>query len=253
MKKLLSTIALGSVLASGVNADFLRVEAGGGIWSQTPKGYATRTDGDGVLKLDGTYTSDEKSTNDNYVWLLLKHPLPIIPNLRLEYATITDKGKTSGKIASLPTIPATAETTMDITEYDVIPYYNLLDNTFWTTIDLGIDIKIIQSDVNVENIGMFPGYTSTDTTPIPLLYLRGRVQIPTTGIGLEADGKAITDGTNTFYDARAKIDYTFDFVPVVQPGIEVGYRIQKLRVDDGTKSQIDLEYSGVYGGIMLRF
>ena len=262
MKKLVTTCALGALLATTASADFARVEVGGGIWQQTPNGYASRTDGDGALSLNGTYTSSEKEATDTYAWILIKHPVPIIPNLRLEYVTITDEGTTNssggGSIGGIPLpVGLDVPTTIDITQYDVIPYYNILDNTFWITLDLGLDIKVIESDVHAAAVSAgiltFAGYSSTDTTVIPLLYARGRVEIPATNIGLEADVKAITDGTNSMYDVRAKVDYTFDFIPIIQPALEVGYRMQKLKVDDGTKAQVDLDYSGVYAGLMLRF
>ena len=259
MKKIISSIAIGATLLStAASADVMRIEAGVGVWAQTPNGYATRTDSDGALNLDGTYTSAEKEDAGTYAWMLLKHPLPIIPNLRLEYVSFSDKGTTTGKVNGVGLPAAGAPTTVDITQYDVIPYYNILDNTFWMTIDVGLDVKVIQSDatvgaVSVSGIQVYKGDSSSDTTVVPLVYLRDRVQIPTTNIGIEADAKAITDGTNTMYDVRAKLDYTLDFIPVVQPAIEVGYRMQKLRVDDGDKAQVDLTYQGPYMGIMARF
>ncbi len=261
MKKLLTTCALGAMLATSASADFARVEIGGGIWQQTPSGYANRTDGDGVLNLNGSYVSSEKDSDEIYVWALVKHPLPIIPNLRLEYVTISDEGTTTGSINGIGIPGGTgAPTTIDMKQFDIIPYYNLLDNTFWITVDVGLDLKVIQSDVNVGAVSSgiagvpdFGGYQTTDTTYIPLLYVRGRVEIPATNIGVEADVKAITDGTNTMYDARAKVDYTLDFIPVIQPAVEVGYRIQKMKIDDGSEAQVDLDYSGVYAGLMLRF
>ena len=260
MKKILSTFALGATLLStAANADFTRVEAGAGAWSYKPSGYASRTDNAGTLKLDGTYTSSEKASTGGYLWLFVKHPLPIVPNLRLEYVTFTDEGSVTGKVngTAIPNNLA-ADTTIDIRQYDIVPYYNVLDNTFWMTVDLGVDVKIIQTDATIApvtelGVQVYDGDSSSDQTIVPLLYLRDRVQIPFTGIGIEADAKAITDGTNTMYDVRAKVDYTLDFVPVVQPAIEVGYRMQKLRVDDGDTSQIDLQYSGLYMGIMARF
>jgi len=250
MKKILSTFALSAMMATISSADFIRIEMGAGAWQQTPSGYAERADGDGLINLDGTYLSAEKESTETYAWLLLKHPLPIIPNVRLEYVSLTDEGMTTGKVGGIQ-IPGWAPTTVDIKEYDVIPYYNLLDNTFWMTIDLGLDVKIIDSTSTVSPIPNFSGYSSSDTTIVPLLYLRTRVEIPTTDIGLEADVKAITDGTDTMYDFRAKVDYTFD-LDILQPGVEVGYRMQKIKTDDGS-TQIDLDYSGVYAGIMLRF
>ncbi len=254
MKKFLGSLCAVALLGSAAQADFLRVEMGGGVWEQTPNGYATRTDSDGVLNLNGTYTSDEEKSSEVYAWALLKHPVPIIPNLRLEYVSLSDKGQTTGSVGGLPIpVNVSAPTTIDTKQYDVIPYYNLLDNTFWLTLDVGVDAKFVQSDATVGAVPGFGGYSSSDTAVIPLLYLRTRAQIPATGLGVEADAKAITDGTDTVYDVRAKIDYTFDFVPVIQPGIEVGYRAIKLKVDDGTKSQVDLDYQGIYAGVMLRF
>ena len=257
MKKLLTSLSLAAIVATTASADFLRVEAGAGAWEQTPSGYATRSDEDGVLKLNGTYTSDETASTEMYAWVLFKHFVPIIPNLRLEYVTIHDEGKTKGSVGGIPIVDnlntqTSAPTTLDVDEYDVIPYYNLLDNTFWITLDLGLDVKFIQSKAKVGAVGAFTGYNSDDSSVIPLVYARGRVQVPTTGLGVEADVKAISDGTNTFYDTRAKVDYTFDIFPVIQPGIEIGYRIQKMRVDDGS-TQVDLDYKGVYAGAMLRF
>ena len=61
-------------------------------------------------------------------------------------------------------------------------------------------------------------------------------------------------GDTQLYDFRAKVDYTFDFVPVIQPAIELGYRTQKFKIDeDGEDTKIDFEFSGIYGGVMLRF
>ena len=261
MKKIITAVAATALFASAASADFTRVEAGAGVWQQTPNGYASRDDGDGVLSLKGTYTSDKKESSETYAWILIKHPIPILPNLRLEYVSISDEGTTQGTSIGGITMPAgiaSLPTTIDMKQYDIIPYYNLLDNTFWMTVDLGLDVKVIQSDATVAAVNIavppasFPGYSSSDTTAIPLLYLRTRVEIPVTNIGVEADVKAITDGTNTMYDARAKVDYTLDFIPVVQPAIEVGYRVQKLKIDDGA-TQIDLDYSGVYAGLMVRF
>jgi len=260
MKKILSLLALGSLMATVANADFLRVEAGAGAWMQTPKGTIDITDGSGALSLDGTYKSNETEASSTYVWAFIKHPVPIVPNLRLEYVTLTDEGISNGKVDGVALPTQGAPTTFDITQYDIIPYYNILDNTFWMTVDLGVDIKVIQTDATVgavysdttPSVKLYNGYKDSSTQAIPLLYLRGRVQIPTTDIGLEADAKAITDGTNTMYDVRAKVDYTLDFIPVVQPGLEVGYRVQQVTVDDGD-NQVDLNYAGVYAGLMVRF
>jgi len=146
-----------------------------------------------------------------------------------------------------------------MTQFDVIPYYNILDNTAWITLDLGLDLKVTEIKYQADGV-VIPGiadtsYTDSVTTVIPLLYVRGRVEIPATNIGLEADLKYVSYNSNTIYDARAKVDYTLDFIPVIQPAIEVGYRVQKIKLeDDGAGSaKADLDFAGAYAGLMLRF
>jgi outer membrane protein len=219
LKKLLTTLLATSTFAVMANADFARVEAGAGVWNQEPKQTT-------ALGTDTGNTED-----DIYVWAYVKHPTPVIPNLRVEYSTAT------AKIVS--------GSTQEFTQIDVIPYYNLLDNTAWITLDLGLDIRSVSLDDEALN--------KTDDIVLPLGYVRTRVQLPLTGLGAEADVKYISYSDNTFYDARIKLDYTFDITPVIQPGIEVGYRIQKVETDELLNRTYNLEFSGLYIGAMLRF
>jgi len=246
MKKILTSLVCMTMLAATANADLARVEMGVGSWQQTPSGSLETSDTSGVLSLDGTYTSAEEDSSEMYFWVLIKHPIPVLPNVRLEYVSIADEGTTTGIVNGIGVTDA--ETTIDMKQFDIIPYYNILDNTGWVTLDLGLDLKVIQSEADISSIH----YSSDDTIVIPLIYVRTRVEIPATNIGVEADVKYITDGDSTVYDIRAKVDYTLDFIPVIQPALEVGYRIQKYDIDD-SDTKMDLEYSGVYAGLMLRF
>ena len=250
MKKIISTLAIVSSLATIASADFTRVEMGVGVWVQTPSGTAKYDAGSGATGTNSFYETQDTST---YAWMLIKHPIPIVPNIRVEYVDIHATGAASGAWNG-PSISTSSKSVLDIKEYDIIPYYNILDNTFWTTIDLGVDVKVIDSDYKIEPKGLFTGYEDTATTPIPLGYLRARVEVPTTNIGLESDVKYITTGSSTVYDVRAKIDYTLDISPIIQPAVEVGYRVQKIQLDESNSDvKTDIDFSGVYGGLMLRF
>lgn len=249
MKKILTGLVISAVLAATASADMARVEMGAGTWLQTPNGGGSTSDTSGVLSLSGEYKSEKQSSDEFYFWMLIKHPVPIVPNLRLEYVSIADEGLTTGIVNSIPVTDAA--TRIDMKQYDIIGYYNILDNTGWVTIDLGLDLKIVQSSADVNEVGIL-NYSSSDSVVIPLLYVRTRAEIPATNIGFEADVKYITDGDSTVYDIRAKVDYTLDFVPIVQPALELGYRIQKYDVDD-SDTQMALDYSGVYAGVMIRF
>ena len=259
MKKILTTLAVGAMLATAASADMGRVEMGVGAWQQTPSGVISYTD---ALGIEATDTSKEVEETSAYVWMLIKHPIPILPNIRLEYVNVDSTGTAEGKFEDFD-VPTTSTTALSMTQYDIIPYYNILDNTGWVTLDLGLDIKVIEVDYQangvIDNNTLLPiNYTESETIAIPLVYVRARVEIPGTNIGLETDGKYITYDDSTVYDVRVKVDYTLDFIPVIQPAIEVGYRVQKIDLSDdgdtaGTTAKFDMEYSGVYAGLMVRF
>lgn len=254
MKKVISLLTILSSLAVIASADFTRVEMGAGAWKNKPTGTISYTDG----ATTGSYASSETKKTSAYVWMLIKHPIPVVPNLRLEYTSVEDKGNISGTFQDF-TASSLTTGSYKFNQYDVIPYYNLLDNTAWITLDLGLDIKVIDATfqakgVNVNGIAGISDYKDSAVLPIPMGYARARVEIPATNIGLESDIKYITYSGSTLSDFRVKVDYTLDISPVIQPGIEVGYRKQSyvIKTDDD-KTKVDLQFSGIYAGLMLRF
>lgn len=250
VKKILTALSCATMLSTAAVADITRVEMGVGAWMQDSEGRASYSD----AGADGSYVSSEKDNTQAYVWALIKHPVPILPNLRLEYVSVEDEGLVTGEFKKFDVGAATTTMTYDMKQYDIIPYYNILDNTAWITLDLGLDIKVIDIDYDVAPSAPFTGYSGSEMLPIPLLYARGRVEIPATDIGLEADVKYIKVGDSSVYDIRAKIDYTFDITPLIQPALEVGYRAQKIDVDESdADATVDLKFSGMYVGMMLRF
>jgi|GEM_PF-352357 len=253
MKKIVTVLASVVMSASIANADIVKVEMGAGLWDNKPSGTLSYNDGRGS---NGAYVSNEKSDSSAYAWLLVKHPIPILPNLRLEYTTLSDEGSANGSFEDFA-ITGVANGKIDMNQYDAVLYYNILDNLAWITLDVGLDVKFIDLDFKAEGtIDGIPNnsYTVNETLPLPMGYLRARVEIPGTNIGLEADGKYITYDGSTVSDYRVKVDYTLDFIPVVQPALEVGYRAQKFELSyDDDKTKLDLDFSGVYAGLMVRF
>jgi len=257
MKKILTTVALATLLGSTLSADMGRLEMGVGSWQETPSGDMSYT----AYGFGGKDTSKEVQDNEAYVWMLIKHPIPIIPNLRVEYSNIKNQGTATGTFENFSVFPGTtSNTTLELTEFDIVPYYNILDNTSWITLDVGIDFKVIQSTYEADNVQLFGfintpmKYTDEETVVVPLGYVRGRVEIPMTGLGIESDVKYITYDGSTIYDIRAKVDYTFDTGLPLDIGFEVGYRIKNMQLDDTAGGlETDLDFRGVYGGVMFRY
>lgn len=255
MNKLLSIAALSALLATAANADLMRIEGAVGAWQTDPTGtmkYDTNPE------FDVVDNAGLKSSQNMYAWVYLKHPIPIVPNLRLEYADPTF----DGKVASLEwngNTYASVNNTLSLTQYDAVLYYNILDNTLWSTIDLGLDVKFIDGNYKLDAstvAGAAPAVDESFSLAMPLAYARARVQLPVTNIGFEAIARGMSYSDNTVVDAQIKVDYTMDFIPVIQPGLEIGYRYQQMTLDAGSigiDADIDTTFSGIYGGIMVRF
>jgi outer membrane protein len=250
MKKIASLLALAALFSLSAHADFARIEAGLGIWQSDPSGTVTSTS-DEEVDTETALNYDTESVN--YVWLLFKHPLPVIPNIRLEYTDLSHSGDLSSTVTwKGQDYNATASSDLGLEQADLTLYYNLLDNTFWSTLDLGLNVKYVDASFSLKDAAK--SFTASETIFIPMAYVRTRIEVPATDLGLEGDIKYIAYSDSSFFDARVKADYTFDITPVVQPAIEVGYRVQKLEIDeDGFDVKTDIDFSGFYVGVMARF
>ncbi|MBT5935804.1 TIGR04219 family outer membrane beta-barrel protein [Sulfurimonas sp.] len=252
MKKVLSLLAFGLMLTTTLSADFLRAEVGAGVWAHTPTGGLESSQSGAT----GSDVSSETQQAGGYAWLLVKHFVPVIPNLRLEYANVTSEGEAIGTFAGFSA--SAGKSTLEMTQYDIIPYYNILDNTFWLTLDLGIDLKMVNVDYSVAGVTLDNAVSGTEydkvqMLPIPMVYVRTRLEIPMSDLAAEADVKYISYDSTTIYDARVKVDYTIDITPLIQPAIEVGYRVQKFETGEAQDVDFKLDFAGIYAGLILRF
>lgn len=258
MKKIATAMAAASLFSLAAHADFTRVEVGGGVWQAEPSGPVTYDNGTIIQTVDIADNLGFDEEDFTYVWLNIKHPIPVLPNLRIEKVDVDYSGTATQDFTfvynnATYTYSADTVSSLQIDQTDIILYYNLLDDTAWMTFDLGIDVKLMDFTIDIrETSGEH--YTESEEIPLPMLYARGRVGIPGTDLAIEGDVKYVGYNDSTVYDARIKVDYTFDITPVVQPALEIGYRIQKLEIDeDDLDVKTDIEFSGMYAGLMLRF
>ena len=61
-------------------ADVVVLTIGGGSWQASPEGDIGRTD----INLESTLNLDEG--NNPFAYVALKHPLPLLPNIRLQHS-----------------------------------------------------------------------------------------------------------------------------------------------------------------------
>jgi len=243
-----------------LSADGWQLKSGVGVWTASSDGTITETI-NSTLQVVDTLNSEELK---GYLYLDLRHPLPIFPNIRFEYVDLetTGEGKKSSINTSMLTVslPSMAvQSDLTLTQYDAIAYYNLLDVAMGVRLDAGLSVKFVESLYHVDTVSLDENADSV----IPMLYLRGRYDLPVVDLGVESDIKYITDGSSTVYDFRIKVDYTLGFIPLLHPGIELGYRQQSFDID-GERSTIiapilsgdtdtKIAFSGLYAGVTLNF
>jgi len=247
-------------------ADIWRIEGGAGLWTGSADGTITGIVDDGSVTVTDNLGDHEDQTA-GYIYVVVKHPVPIVPNVRFEYTGVKARGTDVKGESNGITIDGVANSQLFLTQYDTVLFYNLVDNTFWMTFDLGVDLKYVVSQYVIDTkVFLIPTQNIVDETSssiVPMAYVRGRVELPTLPLGFETDVKYITDGESTVYDIRLKVDYTLKMDAAIEPGIELGYRVQKFKVDGeesnllgdvfSGQSNTEVTFSGLYGGITVKF
>jgi len=251
MNKILSGLLLAGLLGASAQADLLRLDMGAGMWNQDPDGDLQYKDAPSFSADDVGYSDEDKF----YAWVNLKHPIPILPNIRLEYTPMEFSGTSNTSFTyNGETFTIGASSTLTLDQYDAVLYYNVLDNTGWTTIDLGVDVKYIDTEFKASQSGI--AVNESEDLVLPMAYGRLRFEVPGTGLGLEGDIKYTKYKSSEAYDYRLKVDYSID-VSLVDLGLEAGYRFQRINIDSEDFSSLDttgdIDISGFYAGVMVRF
>ncbi len=252
MNKILSGLLLAGIIGASAQADLLRVEAGAGVWNNEFSGEISSIVSPDPITQDVLgFDSESKG----YAWVYIKHPVPVLPNLRLEYAAVDYSGtSTSSFTYEGDTYALNTKSDLTLDQIDVIMYYNLLDNTAWITLDVGLDVKVIDFAFNAASGGN--RVNVSETLPLPMAYARGRVEIPGTDIGLEGNIKYVSYKNSKVMDYALKADYTLVDILPVDVGLEVGYRFQKFEIDGSDFSfdtAANIEVDGIFAGATIRF
>lgn len=230
-------------------ADIAGVAAGVALWNYTTDGQA-RSDGDAPFDLQDDLGLDSEWSG--YAWIAIEHPVPLLPNIRLEYTPLGIQG--SGTVSQSFAIGditfsqgADVHAKADLDQYDLVLYYELLDNI--VSLDAGLDIKYVDGRVQVRRDDTGERGAISFNTPLPLLYGAARVDLPATGLWLGGQISGLAIDGNKLVDLRATLGYDFLF----GLGIQAGYRHQTIELDDINDSSTDLSVGGPFIGIHADF
>ena len=244
MKKLLLGALVALLPITGMSATVLGFQAGGGSWQHDPSGYIS-TDVDGVgVTADLKDDLQLKEESEGYVYFVLEHPIPVIPNFKYMNTKLTSAG--SGTLTAdfdfngvTYTASSAVTTKLQLDQTDYILYYEILDNV--VSLDIGLNAKQIEGEATVNSD------TTTFSGTIPMLYVGAEIMLPA-GFSIVGEISTISGGGNEITDTAVKLTYTTDF----NLGLEVGTRSQNYTIDvDSVKA--DMDFSGIFAGVYFKF
>ncbi len=243
-KQTLVAIA-GLMLAPFVSADMAGIEVGAYQW--TP-------DYSGTVAADSSAINIEddlgfKDDTHQIIWASIEHPLPLIPNFKVVSSDLSSSatielsepldfgGKTFNDNDEVAAI-------IDMSNIEYTLYYELLDN--WINLDGGLTFRQYDGFVSLDTEAT-SAHQSLNFT-IPLLYLKGRVDLPFTGFFVDGTVNIISLDGNSLSDTEFSVGYESE----IGLGAKVGFRTFAMDVDE-SGLLADIEFKGAYISAFFHF
>lgn len=230
-------------------ASLVKLEAGVGGWMGAFNGELGR---DGLSASADTLGLDDEETFA-FGYLAIEHPIPLLPNAKIQATDINTSGE--GVLSSnfefsdiTFRLNQDVVSNVDLTHADAILYYEILDN--WVTLDLGVNFRWFNGELSVTNSAQTLRAFERFDVIVPMGYAKVQLDIPLSGVYAGADISAIGFDGNHHTDFNVKVGYEFE-TPVLDAGIEIGYRSMLLKLDDVENIDADLDLGGVFLGVNL--
>lgn len=240
MKKLLPACLL-LALPAWASADVIGFEIGGGVWNHDPSGTIQYSDG-GVTgdELDVADDLGMSDDTEGFFWAALEHPIPILPNLRIQATALTTEGSDTLNAnfgGDSYSEPVDSKLVLDHTDFTL--YWEVLDNV--ASLDLGITARAIdgsaevksQTDPNKQDKIDFSGV-------IPMLYGDVAAALPL-GFSVGANANFLAIGDSEVSDLSARVTWESS----LGLGVAAGYRVMNMTLDendfDDFSSDVDMK------------
>ncbi len=180
----------------------------------------------------------------------VKHDIKFLPDVKVDYIRVKTSG--TGKISKDITfgdvtfnVSDRIHTDFKADQIDATFFYNPVKKNR-INLQVGLGVKYLTGYVKLKSLTT-GAYSDTDyDIPVPYLYTAVCSKFSLFRIGLE--GKGLAYAGNYFYDWKLKggVEYGNFFA-------HVGYRYERLKIDDIDDFSSDLKIKGVFGEIGVRF
>ena len=210
MKTTISVLFGALALASSAHAADLSVGVGADYWNPQASGH--------INGVGSGYDNKSEWT----VWADVRHPLPLVPNVNLQYTTYDSKGNGVSN---------------DLAAWDLALYYRLFDNDLFG-LGGGLDLR--------QYNGSWFGKDYDELEP--LAYLQAEANIPGTSLSVFGDVRGAAWDGNHSHDYR--VGMALEFVPKFH--LRGGYR--NVRLDDNVDGvKLTQNMDGWFAGAEYRF
>ena len=243
MKKNIVLLSLCATFALSASADTVGFEVGAAYWGAKTSGDFNYK-GD-TIDLEKDLGYGDKNTN--FIWASFEHPVPIIPNLKIQHTSFDESQSTNtNKVFDGKTYSGVVNSNLKLNQTDFILYYELLDN--WVNLDFGINAKYLNASVSMDSATQSAS-TKDLNYVVPMLYAKAKFELPLSGLSVESDISYISYDSSAFYDIKGGVSYETTF----GLGATAGYRAEKLKIDDLSDVYSDVNIKGFYAGLFYHF
>ena len=254
LKKLTILAIAGLTLSSYTQADTAGIEVGAYQWTPDYSGvFAVDDDNQLGTSLDIQDDLGFTDEDHNIIWVSLEHPVPFIPNIKIvssdldvSAASVLTRDIVFG--GETFTASENVATRIDMSNIEYTLYYELLDN--WINLDAGLTLRQYDGIVtlNTDPTGSDINESEAIDFTIPLLYMKGRVDLPLTGFFVDGEINIISFDGNSLSDTALSVGYESE----IGLGAKAGYRTFNMEVDESDFSS-DLEFKGAYVSVFFHF
>ena len=251
-KTIVSSLVYALISLSTVNAvPLFDGEVEVGVTQQKPEGWLSYK-GD-VVDLREDLGFDDKFKP--FVKAKLEHPIPILPNIYIEYIPMDFEGDriTTFRFDDI-TYVGNVHTEVKIDHYDLGLYYNIPMVSMMTSgvfdAEAGIIIRLIDFEAKVTD-GVRSS-TADFVAPIPLLY--GSITInPIDFVSVVGEGKGVKYNESYYYEFSGEVRISPFSAIVMKPFIALGYRIERLKIEDVENVYSDIRIKQPYLSFGINF
>lgn len=240
MRKLMVAAAGSLLLAAPLaQADVIGVGAALSYWDSDLSGRIVNN-GDAV-SVDNDLDLDS-SSNTNAT-LYFEHPIPVLPNIRINYTKVDQSGRGQVGAGGFDGVTGNVRSDLEIEQLDLTLYYEILDN--WVNLDLGLTARDLSSELTVSQVGgILSSKTKVDGV-VPMGYIAARFDLPFTGVSVGGAGNIISFDGDSLRDFNVYGQFEFALIQ-----LRAGYRQMALDYeDDDNTLDVDIDGPFISAGI----